>query len=132
MLAQAQQQIMQQRFQNTMNQIGQQQQFLGSLNQQNNQAAGNYAQQGANDINQQYGRQLQGAEAQRQNQGGLLSGAAGGQNNANSNYNQAMLGAGNFAQQNKQETFADQSIRNSDTASSSFSKGLGSMGAGGM
>lgn len=54
MLAQAQQQIAQQRFQNTMKQIGQQQQFIGQLGGQAGQA-----------INQQFGRQLAGAQEQR-------------------------------------------------------------------
>lgn len=62
MLNTAQQQIMQQRFQNTMSQIGQQQSFINSLNSQNNNAAGNVASQGASDINQQYGRQLAGSQ----------------------------------------------------------------------
>lgn len=72
MLANAQQQIMQQRFQNTQNQIAQQQNFVGQL-----------GQQGANAINQQYGRQLSGAQNQRQG----IEGAAGLQQGANSAQN---------------------------------------------
>lgn len=72
MLANAQQQIMQQRFQNTQNQIAQQQNFVSQL-----------GQQGANDINQQYGRQLSGAQNQKQGleqAGGLQQGANSAQN----------------------------------------------------
>jgi len=58
-LAGAQQQIAQQRFQNTQNQIAQQQQFLGNLNGQNNQMAGNAANFGVNS-------QVAGAGAQNQ------------------------------------------------------------------
>lgn len=92
MLAKAQQQIMQQRFQDTQNQIQSQQNFIGQL-----------GQQGANAINQQYGRQLSGA----QNQKGGLEQAAGLQNQANAGANQANLGAAQFAQDNKPQNFFD-------------------------
>lgn len=73
-LAQAQQNIMQQRFQNTMGQIGQQQNFISQLGGQYNNA-----------LQQQYGRQLSGAE----NQTGNLAQASQqqqGQNNAQNQY----------------------------------------------
>lgn len=92
MLANAQQQIMQQRFQNTQNQIAQQQNFISQM-----------GQQGANAINQQYGRQLSGAQNQKQG----LEQTAGLQNQANSQANQANLGAANFAQDNKPQNFFD-------------------------
>lgn len=92
MLANAQQQIMQQRFQNTQNQIQQQQNFVSQM-----------GQQGANAINQQYGRQLSGA----QNQKSGLESAANTQNQANSQANQANLGAAQFAQDNKPQNFMD-------------------------
>lgn len=103
MLANAQQQISQQRFQNTMSQIGQQQQFIGQLNAQNNQAAGQYANTGANDINQQYGRQLQGANYAT----GSQAQAAGLQNTANSNQNTAGLAASTFNAQNSPYNLGD-------------------------
>lgn len=92
MLAQAQQQIMQQRFQNTQNQIQQQQNFVSQL-----------GQQGANAINQQYGRALAGAQDQKSG----LQQAAGLQNQANAGANQANLGASQFAQANKPQNFWD-------------------------
>lgn len=67
-LAQAQMKIANDRMQNTMQRIGQQQQFISQL-----------GQQAGNDINQQYERQLQGA----QNYQGNLENAAGAQNQFN-------------------------------------------------
>lgn len=87
MLAKAQQQIMQQRFQNTIQQIGQQQNFINSLNSQNNQAAGNYHNAAAGDIQNQYQRQLAGA----QNTAGQLSQAAQNTTQGNSANNAANL-----------------------------------------
>ncbi len=73
-LAQAQQQIAQQRFQNTQQQIGQYQNFINSMGANANNAIG-----------QQYGRQLQGAEDQRN---ALLapSGGNAASNNAENSY----------------------------------------------
>jgi hypothetical protein len=90
-LARAQQSIMQQRFQNTMQQIGQQQQFIGQLNGQNATGAANYASQGAQDINQQYARQQAGVQTHRQ---GLQNAAAQNmtQTNQNLGIHQANLG----------------------------------------
>lgn len=92
MLAQAQQQIMQQRYQNTMQQIGQTQSFLSSLNGQNDQAAGNIASQGASDINSQYQRQLSGAQNTAQN---VSNNAAQNTNENNSKLNQYQVLQGN-------------------------------------
>lgn len=99
MLAQAQQQIAQQRFQNTNQQIGQYQNFVNSLGGQYNNA-----------LNQQYGRQAQGAQQQEQGLGTaaqLTQGSDNAQNqNAESNFatNQASkpknfvdMGTGAFA-----------------------------------
>lgn len=92
MLAQAQQSIMQQRVQNTMQQIGQQQSFINSL-----------GQQAGNDINQQYGRQSQGAGMEKS---GLESGASlqGSQNNAQNQYG---LQAAGFNAANAPKNFMD-------------------------
>lgn len=68
MLAQAQQQIMQQRFQNTQQQVQQQQQFMNQLNGQNNQMAGQYANTAGNYQNQAFNQNLQGLGAQQQAQ----------------------------------------------------------------
>lgn len=76
MLGQAQMQIANQRMQNTMQRIGQQQNFINSL-----------GAQGANDIQQQYGRQLAGA----QNSQGNLENAANAQNARNAGANAAGL-----------------------------------------
>ncbi len=128
MLAGAQKQIMDQRVQDTMKRIGQQQQFIGQ--QQN--ALGQMGSQGASAINQQHGRQMQGAQFEHSK---LFEGAnaKNAQNQASNAYN---MDAANFEQDNKPENFMDQSIRNSDTASSAFSKSLGqaggSMAGGGM
>ena len=92
MLAQAQQQIAQQRFQNTMNQIQQQQNFVSQL--------GN---QGANAINQQYGRQLAGA----QNHKAGLESAAGLQNSANQAQNNYGLQKSMFDTENTPANFMD-------------------------
>ncbi len=59
MLAQAQQQIMQQRFQNTQNQIAQQQQFMGNLNSQNNQMAGKFADTSGQYQNQAFNQNME-------------------------------------------------------------------------
>lgn len=127
-LAGAQQQIAQQRFQNTMSQIGQQQQFIGQLNNSMGSLAGQQATTAANDVNQQYGRQLSGVQQQQ----GALATASGQQAAANSAQNQYGLDAANFNEANKPENIGDQSIANSNTASNSFAKGLGSAGAAAM
>lgn len=106
MLAKAQQQIMQQRFQDTQNQIQSQQNFIGQL-----------GQQGANAINQQYGRQLSGAQNQRSG----LESAANAQNQANAGANQANLDAAKFAQDNKPQNFYD-------VAQSGLATGAGAAG----
>lgn len=111
MLAQAQQQIMQQRFQNTQNQIAQQQNFVSQL--------GN---QGANAINQQYGRQLSGA----QNQTGNMQSAANLTNAANGQANTANLGAAQFAAANKPENFVDMGIGAGNTFTGASTKQAGS------
>jgi len=98
-LAQAQQQIAQQRFTNTQNQIAQQQNFIGSLNSQNNQAANNYSGQAANDVNQQYGRQLAGAQQQT---GSLEAGAT-----ANNAANTSTLQGQTFNAQNAPATLGN-------------------------
>lgn len=92
MLAQAQQQIMQQRFANTQNQIAQQQNFINSL-----------GAQGANAINQQYGRALAGAQNQRQG----IEGAAGLQQGANNAQNQYGLQKSQFDVANTPMNFMD-------------------------
>jgi hypothetical protein len=92
MLAKAQQQIAQQRFQNTLQQIGQQQNMINSL-----------GGQAGNAINQQYGRQLEGANAQR----GFISNAAQQQLMQNQSTNNANMAAANFAQENKPANFMD-------------------------
>lgn len=99
MLAQAQQQIGQQRVQNTMQQIGQQQQFLSQLGGNIN----NMGNSAENAINQQYGRQLSGAQHQQQ---GLFT-TAGLQNQANAGVNKANLDAANFEQENKPQNLFD-------------------------
>lgn len=96
MLAQAQQGIMQQRFQNTMQQIGQQQNFINSL-----------GQQAGNDINQQYGRQLSGANTQKQG----LESAAGLQAGQNQGTNSANMAAANFNVANTPTNFMDAGIQ---------------------
>lgn len=110
MLAQAQQQIMQQRFANTQNQIQAQQNFIGQL-----------GQQGANAINQQYGRQLSGAQNQTQG----LSQAAGLQTGANAQANQSNLAASNFNVANTPQNFAD-------FGTAGLGQGIQSMAGGGM
>lgn len=124
MLANAQQQIAQQRVQNTMQQIGQQQQFLSQM-------GGNINNMGANAagaVNQQYGRNLSGVQ---QNADSMQK-TAGLQNQANQAESEYGLQGADFNAKNKPENFMDQSIANSNTASNSFAKGLGSMGAGAM
>ncbi len=102
-LAQAQQQIAQQRFSNTQNQIAQQQNFIGALNGQNNSQANAYSGQAANDINQQYGRQLSGANQSTSN----LSTAAGLQSGANNAQNQYGMDASKFNAANTPANFMD-------------------------
>jgi hypothetical protein len=92
MLAKAQQQIMQQRYQNTQQQIQQQQQFISQL--------GGQAQ---NAIQGQYGRQLAGEQSKT----GALAQGAGLQTGANAQANQSNLAAKNFEQANKPANFAD-------------------------
>lgn len=91
-LAKAQMDIANQRMQNTMQRIGQQQQFIGQL-----------GSQGANAINQQYGRQLEGANYQK----GGLNAAAGLNTSQNQTANAANLGAANFEQENKPANLFD-------------------------
>lgn len=134
-LANAQQQIAQQRFSNTQNQIAQQQNFIGSLNNQNNAAAGNYNTGAQNAVNQQYGRQLSGV----QNQQGLFEAAAGNQTGANASNNQANMAAANFNVANTPMNFGDymsagmgQGIQSGmGQATSSMMGGGGSSGGGG-
>ena len=119
MLAQAQQQIAQQRFQNTQNQIAQQQSFVNSL--------GNQA---ANDINQQYGRQVQGAEERT----GNLKGAAGLTTQQNQSANQSNLAGQEFDQKNKPANFMDYAAagmgdRIYNNMAGNNTGGMGNMGA---
>lgn len=92
MLAKAQQSIAQQRFQNTMNQIGQYQNFVSGLGAQHENALQN-----------QYGRQLAGAQNQRQ---GLQSTAQlqQGQNQAQNQYG---LQAAGFEVENQPQNLMD-------------------------
>lgn len=139
MLGQAQQQIAQQRYQNTMNQIGQQQQFIGQLNAQNNQGANNSASYGQNALNSAQSGNLSGyssimgaannASTQANNLAQSSADAAGAQTKANTASNEGLLGAAQFNADNKPENFMDQSIANSNTASNSFAKGLGQAGS---
>lgn len=92
MLAQAQQQIGQQRFQNTMQQISQQQNFINSL-----------GQQAGNDINQQDARQLSGVQSRQQGQQNLAQS----QNQGNAIANQGNLAAAGFQQATKPATWGD-------------------------
>lgn len=92
MLAQAQQQIAQQRFQNTQNQIGQYQNFVNSMGGQYNNA-----------LNQQYGRQAQGAQQQQQG----LGTQAQLQQGANSAENSANMAEANYETANKPKNFMD-------------------------
>ena len=114
-LARAQQDIMQQRFQNTQNQIAQQQNMIAQL-----------GQQGAQDIQQQYGRQLSGAQQQTSG----LQAAAQLQNQRNAAANQAAGQQAAFQQANKPMNFGDMLNSNQVTASTAFSKGIGQAGAG--
>lgn len=98
-LAAAQEQIMQQRWANTMNQIGQEQNFMSQLN--NN--IGNMGSLGANAINQQYGRAATGAENEKQG----LTNAANTQINQNAGANSANMQAANFNVANKPKNFMD-------------------------
>lgn len=91
-LAQAQTNIAQQRIQNNANAIAQNQSFLSSL-----------GGQASNAIQQQYQRQLQGA----QNQQGNMQSAAQITNAANGMANNANLNAAQFAQDNKPQNFMD-------------------------
>lgn len=86
MLAQAQQQIAQQRFQNTMQQIGQQQQFIGQLGAQNQGISANMGNQYQGALNSNKASNLQGAQ-QYTNALGAASNAATG------NINQAQFNA---------------------------------------
>ncbi len=108
-LARAQEQIMQQRFQNTQNQIAQQQKMISTMGGQAGDA-----------INQQFGRQVQGANYQR---GGLVAAQS-----LQDGANKLGLQKSMFDVANKPENFMDQSIRNSDTASAAFAQSLGSAG----
>jgi hypothetical protein len=127
-LAQAQQQIAQQRFQNTQGQIAQQQQFIGQLNGQNNQMssslgslAGQQATTAANDVNQQYGRNLSGVENQ-QGQLGAAAGANQTANNASNSYNMGLF--------NNQVNNTPANI--GDSFAGGLNMGIGSMFSGGQ
>jgi hypothetical protein len=117
MLAKAQQNIMQQRYQNTMQQIGQQQNFISQL-----------GAQGANAINQQYGRQLAGA----QNQKAGLTQAAGLQQNANNAQSQQQMQAAQFEQANKPQNWFDMLQGGANAALGSGGKTAGQGAAGSM
>lgn len=106
MLAQAQQQIAQQRFQNTQNQIAQQQGFLSQLNAQNQQGAQGVAGFGQNAYANQYQNQL---------------GAVNAANSSNSSANNALLGQAGFNAANRPANFADYTT-------SGFGKGLQQQG----
>lgn len=108
MLAKAQMDIANQRMQNTMQRMGQLQSYIGNL-----------GQQGANAINQQFGRQSEGAQSQR---AGLM-GTAGLQGQENlRNFQQQMESFGT-----RPATIMDQAIGDAGTASSSFAKSFGSL-----
>lgn len=131
MLANAQQQIMQQRFQNTQNQIAQQQQFIGSLNSQNNQAAQGYsgaannqANTMSNMVNQQYGRQLEGGKQMSDN----LATGANLQNQANSGANSANMAASQYNTANTPMNFMDSAIGGVNTAVGASGKSVGQAG----
>lgn len=128
MLSQAQQSIAQQRYQNTMSQIGQTQNFLGSLNSQNNNAAGQLAGQGAQDIQQQYGRQLSGAQ---NTQNGMAQ-ASGLQNQANNMQNDYNTKAQDFEQKNKPANFMDFASAGMGQATQAFSGGAAANAANSM
>lgn len=109
MLAKAQTDIMNSRVQSTLQQIAQQQQMVQAL-----------GSQGANDINQQFGRSLQGAQ---QKVSGLAS-AAGLQENQNAQQNSYNMQAADFNNQNRPKNIGD-------FATSGFGQGIqaGSGGA---
>lgn len=96
MLANAQQQIAQQRFANTQNQIAQQQNFLGQLNGQNNTAASNQANSLQNMINSNANLTLQGLT----NAGQLRNQQTSEQGNFN-------IGAANANAQNQSQNIGD-------------------------
>lgn len=114
MLSKAQQQIAQQRYQNTMGQIKQQQDFI-------NQLGG----QGATAINQQYGRQSSGVDTQR----GALTAAANAALNQNQQVNSSGLAAANFEQANKPKNVVDIAEGAIGAAAGGFGKGLGQKAA---
>lgn len=91
-LAGAQQQIAQQRYQNTMNQIGQYQNFVSSMGGQYNNA-----------LQQQYGRQLSGAQNQTQQ----LGNQAQLQNSENSAQNAYGMQSANFNASHTPKNFMD-------------------------
>ena len=91
-LAQSQMQIANQRMQNTMQRLNDTRNFMAQL-----------GSQGANDIQQQYGRQLAGA----QNSAGNISNASQQQINQNTGANQANLAGQNFEAANKPKNIAD-------------------------
>ncbi len=116
-LAGAQQDIAQQRFQNTMKQIGQQQQFIGQL-----------SGQAGNDINQQYGRQLAGAQNTMANKTAL----AAGQQKMNDSKNSYGLDKSKFDTENTPTNFLDMGISAMGSKMGAASKGAGqAAGAGG-
>lgn len=124
-LAKAQQAIAQQRYQNTMGQIGQYQNFVNSMG-----ANANNAIQG------QFGRQLAGV----QNQQGNLQAAAGLTNQANQMANQHEMEAFKENQANKPKNVMDfwtagtgQGLQSGTAkATSTWTGGMGSMGSGMM
>lgn len=120
MLAQAQQQIAQQRFQNTTQQIGQYQNFVNSM-----------GANAGNAINQQYGRQLSGVNQQT----GQLAQAAGLQGGANQANNQANMAAAGFNVANTPKNFMDfatagagQGIQAGSSGGASLFGGSGNLG----
>jgi hypothetical protein len=92
MLANAQAQILQQRVQHTLQSIAQQQQMVQAL-----------GAQGANAIQQQYGRQLAGAQQKLSG----LSTAAGLQQNQNAQQNNYNMQAADFNNQNRAKNVGD-------------------------
>lgn len=106
MLAKAQQNIMQQRYQNTIQQIGQQQQFINSL-----------GAQGQNAIQQQYGRQLAGSNQYWSN---LMGGAK-----AQQDQNAGGLDAKKFNAENQSAGVGDMAQGMMGAAMGGFGKTMG-------
>lgn len=113
-LASMQTSIAQQRIQNNQNALAQNQSFLSSL--------GTGA---SNAINQQYDRQMQGANAQKSG----LQNAASAQTQANQQANNANLNAAQFEQTNKPQNFMDMAQAGVSSAIGASGKSVG-QGAG--